>query len=272
MDRKAHIAIDRLRSKRARLKDKKGYVLSKIRKYSVEIQRAVIKNIRRELMDIERQIDSIMLGSANTPIMADACGLISRSFPIGARYEIETNPEIESPDSFGFWRADNSSLIMAFGALRADMESYIDDLALPGLFAGPFTYKDQDGRETRYMILLDEASAWFEGSGSMRLLTDIIMPAGRLLLRRDTRYKNGTEEARYIKNKDSIETAVNAMIDIRRKLGDMTQDAAGAYLTYRKAYAEYICEKSGTGFDEKDMATIRRLRRRFGLNDKERIG
>lgn len=262
MDRKAYARIDRLRNRRAKLKSNKDYVLSRIRKYKPEIQRAVVIPIWKEIAETERQIDETALGSANTTIVTAADGLISRTMPIGARYEAPDGP---GPDKFGFWRATNSSLVSAFGALRADITAYIDDIPLPDLFVGPFAYNDESGNTERYMALLDEASAWLEGSGRLAIVPDILMPASRLSLREDSEHPG--EAARYEKLEGDIQAALGGMIRARAAIGNIFRDAAGAYIAQRKLQAEYVAARYGKALSEKDMRIVKRLRKRFGIRE-----
>lgn len=263
------LEIDKLRKKRNKLKMQKDYVLSRIRKYDVKIQRAVVKNIWLDLIEIERQIDEITLRNANNDIKIGVDGLVSRSMPIGYMENMKNNNE---NIDFGIWRADNNSLIKSFGALRPDISAYIDDIALPGLFLGPFRYHGAEDNkdDSLYMVLIDEAGFWFNGdSKDIRLISDIMVNLDNLSLQKDINYDS--IESKYIEMRDDIEQGLNNIIDAKSKLGDILQDSTGAYITYRKDFSEYLALKNNLNFSEQELKTIKKLRKRFNLRSERDI-
>lgn len=263
MDRKAYKQMDKLRAKRRKLKEKKSYILNKIRKYPVNIQRAVVNDLWRQIMDIERQIDTIILTESNTSIIKDAHDLVSRTLPLGASYELENH---KKADSFDFYRADKNSLLLAFGALRKDISMYVDDLELPDLFIGPFEYINKANNNIlRYFVLLDEASYFMQNEKTIRFLPDIIMFEDRISVERDMNAETSILFETYKNRKDMIQAEINNRIDSALKMPDIAPDIMISYHNYRKLYDEFKADKILDEQKEKDLKLIKKLKKRFSL-------
>lgn len=262
MNKKAYAKISKLRSELVKLRTRKEYVLSNIRKYPVEMQRAVVKGLWLKITEIERKIDVITAENANTNIAKDAMGNVVRTLPIGAGYE---PPWRKTADAFGFWRADNNSLIKTFGAVDTDVTEYVDDMDLPNLFIGPFIkHGTENTDEMEYLVLLDEV-LYDTGDGTLiKMMPEIAVKADKLCVRKaddipDELAKN------YRENKQAIECEMDRRIDAIEIFKGLIPGTAVAYRNYRKVYGEYAAEKFDKILDEKARKRVQKLKKKYGL-------
>lgn len=271
MDKKAYKKLEKLKLERSRIKERKAYVLSKIRKYPVDIQRAVVSPLWRAIMDIERQIDILVISNSNTSLVHDAEDIKVRTLPLGC---IENIENYKKADEFGFYRAEPDSLFVAFGASKQDLTEYIDDMILPDLFLGPFEYKSDnidntDNKTMQYFVLLNEAVYYLYNQDNIKIIPDIIVSADKLSVTKDQNPDICKLADAFTNKKTEIENFLNVKIkmSMNAKISEILPDVIIAYHNQRKLHNEYIAEKTLEKFTEKDLKKIKKIKKYYGIID-----
>lgn len=268
MDKKAYKKLEKLKLERSRLRERKAYVLSKIRKYPVDIQRAVVSPLWRAIMDIERQIDILLILNSNTSLVHDAEDIKVRTLPLGCIDNIEN---YKKADEFGFYRAEPDSLFIAFGASKQDLIEYIDDMILPDLFLGPFEYKfdDINDKTMQYFVLLNEAVYYLYDQDNIKIIPDIIISADKLSVIKDQNPDICKLADSFVNKKTEIENFLNMKIKMstNTKISEILPDVIIAYHNQRKLHNEYIAEKTSEKFTEKELKKIKKIKKYYGISD-----
>lgn len=266
MDKSYYERRNKLVSKRAKLKKEKDWALAGMRRYPARIQRAAIAGLRRAIAEIERELDELAIAESNMAATRarNIEEALNRSLPLGTRTAID--PDM-IPEEFGFWRADKSSLIMAFGALRADMSAYIDDIPMPDLFIGPFRIPES-GLEC--MLLLDEAAAYDAGWEYIRIIPEVYVDKRRLAALPDTDPDTSPLQDAFKLKRNGIALECGRRIRADLELQGTFSDPIARYHAYRSKHAAYTAARHGEGLSEKEKKLARRLKRRFGLIKYER--
>ena len=268
MDKKAYKKLEKLKLERSRLRERKAYVLSKIRKYPVDIQRAVVSPLWRAIMDIERQIDILVISNSNTSLVHDAEDIKARTLPLGC---IEDTENYKKADEFGFYRAEPDSLFITFGASKQDLTEYIDDMILPNLFLGPFEYKfdDINDKIMQYFVLLNEAVYYLYDQDNIKIIPDIIVSADKLSVIKDQNPDICKLADSFINKKTEIENFLNMKIkmSMNAKISEILPDVIIAYHNQRKLHNEYVAEKTSEKFTEKELKKIKKIKKYYGIYD-----